>query len=205
MLCHCSQIPCWDCVWFLVSAVSYKKNNLEKKSKSFITYRHEGAETLDSSSWVINREAYSVNSSTYWGFVGAEINAVAYGAGAVRIKPLSAVPGLRKGMRSYSSHRPKGSCQLCPSGGCCLEKFPKGVRALLFCLLLSSQLPPAAQAEKTQTFSFSGPLAVTRFRWRGKCQCYPLNSQCQLYDAVINCNFTDKMKTCVSKVCQWWE
>lgn len=137
-----------------------------------------------------------MNSSTYWGFLGAEISAVAYGAGAVQIKPLSAVPGLRKGMRSYSSHRPKGSCQLGPSGGCCLEKFPKGASALLFCLLLSSQLPPSAQAEKTQTFSFSGLLAVTRFRWRGKCQCYQLDSQCQLYDAMINCNFTDKRKTC---------
>lgn len=42
---------------------------------------------------VINRAAHSVNGSTCWGFLGAEINAVAYGAGAVQIKALSAVPG----------------------------------------------------------------------------------------------------------------
>lgn len=53
-------------------------------------------ERWDPSPWVIKRATYPLNSSPYWGLLGAEINAVAYGAGAQQIKPLSAVPGLKE-------------------------------------------------------------------------------------------------------------
>ena len=89
--------------------------------------------------------------------LGAEINAAAHRAGAGQIKPLSAVPS-QEGMRSCSSHQQQGSCQLCPSGGCCHDKLPKGASAQFLCLFHSRW------AGRKQISSFSGSLAVIRLR-----------------------------------------
>lgn len=58
-------------------------------------------------------------------------------------------PRAQKGMRSCSSQGPQGSCQLCPSGGRCHDKCPKGGSARLFCLFYSdhSFLPQHRQSK----------------------------------------------------------
>ena len=142
---------------FLVSAISEKKKiswKIRIKVPTLIGMRGRGPVP---SSCMMCRATFPVNGSTYWGSLGAEINAAAHTAGAGQIKPLSAVPS-QEGMRSCSSHQPQGSCQLCPSGGCCHDKLPKGASAQFFCLFHSRW------AGRKQISSFSGSLAIIRLR-----------------------------------------
>jgi hypothetical protein len=83
------------CVGFWSVQYLTKINALKNEDKrEVMTYRSRGSKLPDPSPWVIKGAAHPVNSSPYWGLLGAEINAVACGAGAAKIKALSAVPRL---------------------------------------------------------------------------------------------------------------
>lgn len=134
---------------FLVSAISEKINILENKDQKF---HHWWVWEVD----LVLLPGWCAGPHSQWmgplieGLWEQKSTLLPTGQAQGQIKPLSAVPS-QEGMRSCSSHQPQGSCQLCPSGGCCHDKLPlKGASAQFLCFFHSRW------AGRKQISSFQG-------------------------------------------------
>lgn len=129
------------------------------------------AANLDPSSRVIKRAAHPVNSSPYWGLLGAEINAGAGRAGAGKIKALSAIPRLTEPWDHTvpTGHKKAASAAHLEAA---LEQTPQGSRdpACSSASTLPQWRQGKASPQPQKQIGFASACCTTQ-----KCQLYQLS------------------------------